>query len=626
MRKVLFHEAAVPLCCPAADPQRASTTTAIAHTRQDHQSSTARLSPSIINSWIVELDRWTANLMFDQVLTGSLCFLGLAIYMYVRFIRRNGSAAATYEQVRPMKEAQSPPSREADVFIQTNGTAAQRSPPQRKPSHVFQHPMRRRTHSSMTNTDPMAALHDMSIAIEQGLPDDSFFAKSPPGVVAKDKLLPPVPRKGIAAKKTKQAPTSVSPDVDLFSEIPSDKSSIVHLESQRHYGSSGGGGKIDIVLDMPRTAPSGGIDMVLPAGSPPPPPRAKLLLDDRQQPAQMQLEVARKAHIPLFLHLPILPPPGGVPQAALPPPPRPDDVVVSPPPPPPPPMLPPQPRQQTPSHAIKRPVRSNTFNFRIEFAEITMGELIGQGAFGTVHKGLWRGTQVAIKILQVQHLSPDVLEEFETEVHIMSVLRHPNICLLMGACLDPPTRCLVIEYLPKGSLWSVLRQPAVTIDLAKQLSFAMDTALGMHYLHTFDPPILHRDLKSPNLLVDGSFRLKISDFGLARVKAHHQTMTGNCGTTQWMAPEVLAADKYTEKADVFSFGVVCWETVTHACPYDGLSQIQAALGVLNHNLRPTIPTDCPPFLKRLMTLCWGPVPEKRPTFAHIIDMLQSHHT
>ncbi|GLE04561.1 hypothetical protein PINS_up013516 [Pythium insidiosum] len=102
-------------------------------------------------------------------------------------------------------------------------------------------------------------------------------------------------------------------------------------------------------------------------------------------------------------------------------------------------------------------------------------------------------------------------------------------------------------------------------------------------------------------------------------------MTGNCGTTQWMAPEVLAAEKYTEKADVFSFGVVCWEIITRACPYDGLCQIQAALGVLNNNLRPTIPEDCPPLFKRLMTMCWATSPEKRPTFEQILEFLHTHN-
>lgn len=191
----------------------------------------------------------------------------------------------------------------------------------------------------------------------------------------------------------------------------------------------------------------------------------------------------------------------------------------------------------------------------------------------------------------------------------------------MGACLEPPTRCLVVELVPKGSLWDVLRQHIdVTYDM--QLSFARDTSQGMNYLHSFTPPILHRDLKSPNLLVDNAFGIKISDFGLARVKAHIQTMTGNCGTMQWMAPEVLAAQKYTEKADVFSFGIVLWETITRACPYEGLSQIQAALGVLNNNLRPTIPVHCPVLLKRVMKSCWATVPSQRPSFGEILQQLQ----
>jgi serine/threonine protein kinase len=146
----------------------------------------------------------------------------------------------------------------------------------------------------------------------------------------------------------------------------------------------------------------------------------------------------------------------------------------------------------------------------------------------------------------------------------------------------------------------------------------------MSYLHHFNRPICHRDLKSPNLLVDKNYNIKISDFGLARVKAHVQTMTGNCGTVQWMAPEVLGNQKYTEKADVFSFGIVIWEVVTGECPYDGMSQIQAALGVLNRNLRPTIPRDCPPFLSRLMKACWNRQPELRPSFPNIVKAFRTY--
>jgi hypothetical protein len=260
----------------------------------------------------------------------------------------------------------------------------------------------------------------------------------------------------------------------------------------------------------------------------------------------------------------------------------------------------------------------------IDFSEITVGRMIGEGAFGKVHEGKWRGKAVAIKLLICQELRTDILNEFQSEVEIMSVLRHPNICRLLGACMDPPNRALVVELLQRGSLWGVLRTNRKSIDLDMRTRFIYDTAKGMSYLHHFERPILHRDLKSPNLLVDKNYNIKLSDFGLARVKAHVQTMTGNCGTVQWMAPEVLGNQKYTEKADVFSFGIVIWEIVTGECPYDGMSQIQAALGVLNRNLRPNIPRDCPPFFSRLMKACWSRQPELRPSFPHIVNAFRSY--
>ncbi|KAG7392631.1 hypothetical protein PHYPSEUDO_015019 [Phytophthora pseudosyringae] len=117
----------------------------------------------------------------------------------------------------------------------------------------------------------------------------------------------------------------------------------------------------------------------------------------------------------------------------------------------------------------RRPKLSKAKNdsLQVDYKELQIEEMIGQGAFGTVHRAKWRGTAVAVKILVCQYLTADILEEFEAEVQIMSILRHPNICLLMGACLEPPTRCLVIEYLPRGSLWNVLRQDVV-VDMGKQ--------------------------------------------------------------------------------------------------------------------------------------------------------------
>ncbi|ETV98268.1 TKL protein kinase [Aphanomyces invadans] len=322
---------------------------------------------------------------------------------------------------------------------------------------------------------------------------------------------------------------------------------------------------------------------------------------------QIQLDVAKKAKIPLFLKSPFY-------AAAQPAPPA---AVAAP----------------APAPALAAvPVRANaqpvpvgraTLSRHINFTDVKLGRVIGEGAFGKVHEGKWRDRPVAVKLLICQDLRADILEEFQSEVEIMSVLRHPNICRLLGACMDPPNRCLVVELLPRGSLWGVLRTSR-SIDEARRIGFINDTAKGMSYLHNFQPPILHRDLKSPNLLVDCHYAIKISDFGLSRVKAHVQTMTGNCGTVQWMAPEVLGNQKYTEKADVFSFGIVIWECVTGECPYDGMTQIQAALGVLNRNLRPVVPKTCPPFLAQLMKACWARQPELRPSFLQIVSALRDY--
>ncbi|KAE9039997.1 hypothetical protein PR002_g5184 [Phytophthora rubi] len=260
----------------------------------------------------------------------------------------------------------------------------------------------------------------------------------------------------------------------------------------------------------------------------------------------------------------------------------------------------------------------------VDMADVAIGRVIGEGAFGKVFKASWKGRDVAVKVLVRQNLSADVVREFETEVKIMSFLHHPNICMLLGACLAPESRALVIELVEQGSLWAVLRTRRRQLTDEMRARFVLDTARGMSYLHHFELPILHRDMKSPNLLVERDFSIKISDFGLSRVKAQIQTMTGNCGTVQWMAPEVLGNRKYTEKADVFSFGIVVWEIFTGQCPYDGMTQIQVALGVLNHDLRPPIPRSCPRFFARLIRSCWMREPSLRPSFSELVRTFEQY--
>lgn len=305
----------------------------------------------------------------------------------------------------------------------------------------------------------------------------------------------------------------------------------------------------------------------------------------------------------------------------------------------------------------------------IKFKELKLEEVIGGGGFGQVWRAYWRGTPVAVKVLtgsaQAKYVSKAILEEFAAEINLLSGMRHPNICLYMGACVDPPNRAIITELAANGSLWDALRLPlhppfsasdgfsrhtwpghlyhpgkhgtpptstGVAIPpvapvgtwpwvLVKRV--ACGAARGMAYLHSGVPPILHRDLKSANILLNESYTAKVCDFGLSRLKAEERSMTGNCGTVQWMAPEVLANQRYNEKADVFSYGIICTELLTRECPYEGMSAIQCALAVLNRDQRPAIPRYCPPQLRALIKACVKKNPDERPTFGQIMMALDA---
>jgi len=116
-------------------------------------------------------------------------------------------------------------------------------------------------------------------------------------------------------------------------------------------------------------------------------------------------------------------------------------------------------------------------------------------------------------------------------------------------------------------------------------------------------------------------RSKVCDFGLARKQAEN-TMTGQCGTFQWMAPEVIGSNHYTEKADVFSFGIIMWELVSRQLPYQGMNSAQVSVGVLTKGLRPSIPDRPPPPYAELIEECWHQDPDKRPSLLEILERLK----
>ncbi|TKY62038.1 Serine/threonine-protein kinase CTR1 [Spatholobus suberectus] len=213
----------------------------------------------------------------------------------------------------------------------------------------------------------------------------------------------------------------------------------------------------------------------------------------------------------------------------------------------------------------------------IPWTDLVLKGRIGSGSFGTVHHAEWNGSEVAVKILMEQDFKAERFNEFLREVAIMKRLRHPNIVLFMGAVTKPPNLSIVTEYLSRGSLYRLLHKPGAKemLDERRRLSMAYDVAKGMNYLHKRNPPIVHRDLKSPNLLVDKKYTVKVCDFGLSRLKANtFLSSKSAAGTPEWMAPEVLRDEPSNEKSDVYSFGVILWELATLQQPWSNLNPAQ----------------------------------------------------
>ncbi|ESQ32345.1 hypothetical protein EUTSA_v10003711mg [Eutrema salsugineum] len=266
---------------------------------------------------------------------------------------------------------------------------------------------------------------------------------------------------------------------------------------------------------------------------------------------------------------------------------------------------------------------SDCLDYEILWEDLTIGEQIGQGSCGTVYHGLWFGSDVAVKVFSKQEYSEEIITSFRQEVSLMKRLRHPNVLLFMGAVTSPQRLCIVTEFLPRGSLFRLLQRNTSKLDWRRRIHMASDIARGMNYLHHCSPPIIHRDLKSSNLLVDRNWTVKVADFGLSRIKheTYLTTKTGR-GTPQWMAPEVLRNEAADEKSDVYSFGVVLWELVTEKIPWENLNAMQVigAVGFMNQRLE--VPKDVDPQWISLMESCWQSEPQRRPTFQEVMDRLR----
>ncbi|KAK4363776.1 hypothetical protein RND71_019017 [Anisodus tanguticus] len=223
-------------------------------------------------------------------------------------------------------------------------------------------------------------------------------------------------------------------------------------------------------------------------------------------------------------------------------------------------------------------------NCEILWEDINLKEEIGRGSYGVVYLGIWNGSfsQNFLRMLLLRFtLRINALLDYKKEVEIMKRLRHPNVLLFTGAVFSQEKPAIVTEFLPRGSLFKTLHGNIQALDFRRHLRMTLN-ARGMNYLHRRNPPIVHRDLKSSNLLVDNSWTVK----------------------SQWMAPEVLRNEPSTEKSDVFSFGVILWELITESIPWSNLNSVQI-VGVVGYmDRRLEIPENLDTRVSAIILDCW----------------------
>ncbi|CAH0515213.1 unnamed protein product [Peronospora belbahrii] len=209
---------------------------------------------------------------------------------------------------------------------------------------------------------------------------------------------------------------------------------------------------------------------------------------------------------------------------------------------------------------------------RVPRENVILHHLVSRGGYGEVYSGLFNNEHVAIK-MQLLELRKSInhLNSFLAEVKLMATLNHERIVQFAGVAWDSLTDlCVLFEYMEGGDLRNLLKNceehnTPLSFDQTKA-TIALHVAHSLTHLHSLSSPVLHRDLKSKNILLTAQLEAKLTDFGVSRERSDF-TMTGGVGSSRWMAPEVMMGDRYDDKADMFSFGVVLAELDHHLLPY-----------------------------------------------------------
>jgi len=270
----------------------------------------------------------------------------------------------------------------------------------------------------------------------------------------------------------------------------------------------------------------------------------------------------------------------------------------------------------------------------ISYYDLKFGNLIGREPFAEVYKATYKENLVAVKkLFVVQDLwQSDELQIyfacFRKEIEILSSLNHPNILKCLGGCIQPSNLCIVTEYCNGGSLYDLLHVQEEKLPFQQQIVLALGIAEGMEYLHSRKPIIIHRALNSQIILLNDSIP-KICDFVVSQTKGPltSSALPTKVGTYNWMAPEVMTENAtYTEKVDVWSFGMILYELATNTIPYDYCGDNVPFLirEVCVKKKTPPLPEGqvVDATVLSLIQQCWNWDPQQRPSFSQIVQTLK----
>lgn len=264
---------------------------------------------------------------------------------------------------------------------------------------------------------------------------------------------------------------------------------------------------------------------------------------------------------------------------------------------------------------------------KIAYSELAFLEHLGSGEFGQVFRGIYREQEVAVKQLYWDNsVLPDVvLKDLAKEIESFRHLRHKRLVGFIGAVLEMPTPCLVTEYMPGGSLHHLLHARKVKLPLLHGINMCLQLAEGVTYLHSQTPCVVHRDLKSLNVVLDMNLNVKLCDFGLTEsMERTHITKRNNGGSPRYMAPELFdCKTKITEKVDIWSMGCIFIEIFGGPLPYEGIDTLaDLTREMLVNHRTPALPRHIPDIISRVLRSCHNFDHRLRPGAKQVFEQLK----